>query len=184
MERDVKSFEDVFPLRANAYIRIPILGSQLSSTTSLVFEQGITGRGFLAPTYDVANPRITWGYCLNLLLWTPQLTYNVGELTYNVGSLSKLYQLLNLLMYDVRNRYDLGYDSEPERTLLRRRREARRARQDALEQQLNMAAENNDDNFNMENQNRITLGQYINPTADSCGSTIRRPAIQANNFEL
>ncbi|MED6160542.1 hypothetical protein PIB30_052367, partial [Stylosanthes scabra] len=82
------------------------------------------------------------------------------------------------------NRDDLGYDSEPERTLLRRRREARRARQAALEQQLIMAAENNDDNFNMENQNRVTLGQYINPTADSCGSTIRRPAIQANNFEF
>ncbi|MED6225674.1 hypothetical protein PIB30_095905, partial [Stylosanthes scabra] len=80
------------------------------------------------------------------------------------------------------NRYDLGYDSEPERTLLRRRREARRTRQAALDQQLNMTAKNNDDNFNMKNQNRITLGQYINPTADSCGSTIRRPAIQANNF--
>ncbi|MED6145359.1 hypothetical protein PIB30_024405 [Stylosanthes scabra] len=47
------------------------------------------------------------------------------------------------------DRYDLGYDYEPERTLLRRRREARRARQAALEQQLNMAAENNDDNFNV-----------------------------------
>ncbi|MED6170105.1 hypothetical protein PIB30_027705 [Stylosanthes scabra] len=83
------------------------------------------------------------------------------------------------------NRYDLGYDSELERILLRRRREARCARQAELEQQLNMAAEHNDDNFNnVENQNRITLGQYINPTADSCGSTIRRPAIQANNFEL
>ncbi|MED6193397.1 hypothetical protein PIB30_018926 [Stylosanthes scabra] len=44
---------------------------------------------------------------------------------------------------------DLGYDSEPERTLLRRRREARRReREAALEQQLNMAAEHNDDNFN------------------------------------
>ncbi|MED6188846.1 hypothetical protein PIB30_089801, partial [Stylosanthes scabra] len=77
------------------------------------------------------------------------------------------------------NRDDLGYDSKPERTLLRRRREARRrARQAALEQQQNMAVENNDGNFNnVENQNRITLGQYINPTADSCGSTIRRPAI-------
>ncbi|MED6137545.1 hypothetical protein PIB30_065913 [Stylosanthes scabra] len=85
----------------------------------------------------------------------------------------------------MRNRYDLGYDSEPERTLLRRRREARRARQAELEQQLNMAAEHNDDNFNnAENQNRITLEQYINPTAESCGSTIRRPVIQANNFEL
>ncbi|MED6122951.1 hypothetical protein PIB30_044690 [Stylosanthes scabra] len=84
------------------------------------------------------------------------------------------------------NREDLGYNSEPERTLLRRRRKARRrARQAGLEQQLNMAAENNDDNFNnVENQNRVTLGQYINPTTDSCGSTIRRPAIQANNFKL
>ncbi|MED6197921.1 hypothetical protein PIB30_061416 [Stylosanthes scabra] len=77
----------------------------------------------------------------------------------------------------MRNKYDLGYDSDPEITLLKRRREAIRARQAALEQQLNMAAENNDDNFNVENQNRITLGQYINPTADSCGSTIRRPTI-------
>ncbi|MED6208951.1 hypothetical protein PIB30_049898, partial [Stylosanthes scabra] len=84
------------------------------------------------------------------------------------------------------NRDDLGYDSEPERTLLRRRREARRReRQVALEQQLNMAAEHNDDNLNLENnQNRVRLEQYINPTVDSCGSTIRRPAIQANNFEL
>ncbi|MED6194391.1 hypothetical protein PIB30_028006, partial [Stylosanthes scabra] len=58
------------------------------------------------------------------------------------------------------NREDLGYNSEPERTLLRRRGEARRrARQAVLEQQLNMAAENNDDNFNnVENQNRFTLG--------------------------
>ncbi|MED6209363.1 hypothetical protein PIB30_053912 [Stylosanthes scabra] len=84
------------------------------------------------------------------------------------------------------NQDDLGYDFEPERTLLRRRREARRrARQATLEQQLNMAAEHHDDNLNLENnQNRVTLGQYINPTADSCGSTIRRPVIQANNFEL
>ncbi|MED6171456.1 hypothetical protein PIB30_040899 [Stylosanthes scabra] len=109
MEWDVKSFGDVFPLRANVYIRIPILGSQLSSTTNLV------------------------------------------------------------------NRYDLSYDFEPERTLLRRRREARRARQAELEQQLNMAA-NNEDDLNTDN-NRVTLGQYINPTVESCGSTIRRLAI-------
>ncbi|MED6140502.1 hypothetical protein PIB30_093803, partial [Stylosanthes scabra] len=68
------------------------------------------------------------------------------------------------------NRYDLGYDPEPERTLLRRRREARRARQAELEQQLNMAS-NNEDDLNTDN-NRVTLGQYINPTAESCGSTI------------
>ncbi|MED6159544.1 hypothetical protein PIB30_043182 [Stylosanthes scabra] len=55
---------------------------------------------------------------------------------------------------------DLDYDSELERTLLRRRREARRhARQAALEQQLNMAAKHHDDNLNLENnQNRVTLG--------------------------
>ncbi|MED6138103.1 hypothetical protein PIB30_071144 [Stylosanthes scabra] len=81
-----------------------------------------------------------------------------------------------------RNMYDLGYDSEPERTLLRRRREARRARHVELEQQLNMEA-NNEDDLNTDN-NRVTLGQYINPTTESCGSTIQRPAIQANNFEL
>ncbi|MED6195106.1 hypothetical protein PIB30_034948, partial [Stylosanthes scabra] len=74
------------------------------------------------------------------------------------------------------NRDDLGYDSEPERTLLRRRREARRReRQAVLEQQLNMAA-NNEDDLNT-NNNRVTLGQYIKPTVDSCGSTIRRPVI-------
>ncbi|MED6183459.1 hypothetical protein PIB30_038061 [Stylosanthes scabra] len=35
-ERTVKRSGDVFPLRANAYIRIPILGFQLSSTINLV----------------------------------------------------------------------------------------------------------------------------------------------------
>ncbi|MED6188836.1 hypothetical protein PIB30_089681, partial [Stylosanthes scabra] len=61
------------------------------------------------------------------------------------------------------NQDKLGYDSEPERTFLRRRREARRrARQAALEQQLNMAAEHHDDNLNLEiNQNRITLEGYL-----------------------
>ncbi|MED6212553.1 hypothetical protein PIB30_084493 [Stylosanthes scabra] len=83
------------------------------------------------------------------------------------------------------NKNNLDYDSEPERTLLRRRREARRARQAALEQQLNMAAEKNDNDLNLENQNnKITLGQYVNPTAENYGSTILRPTIQANNFEL
>ncbi|MED6107523.1 hypothetical protein PIB30_014817 [Stylosanthes scabra] len=88
------------------------------------------------------------------------------------------------LIFHQWNQDDLSYDSEPERTLLKRRREARRrARQAALQQQLNMADEHHDDNLEND-QNRITLGQYINPTADSCGSTIRRPVIQANNFEL
>ncbi|MED6170323.1 hypothetical protein PIB30_029818 [Stylosanthes scabra] len=95
--------------------------------------------------------------------------------------------ILNLFSgHDIWQEDDLNYDSEPERTLLRRRREAKkRERQGALEQQLNMAAEHHDDNLNLENnQNRVTLGQYINHPADSCGSTIRRPAKQANNFAL
>ncbi|MED6170701.1 hypothetical protein PIB30_033467 [Stylosanthes scabra] len=77
-----------------------------------------------------------------------------------------------LAEFRIRTREDLGYDSEPERTLLRRRREARRARQAALEEQFNMAGNNgHDDDLNL-NNNRVTLGQYINPTAESCGSTI------------
>ncbi|MED6123650.1 hypothetical protein PIB30_051156 [Stylosanthes scabra] len=44
----------------------------------------------------------------------------------------------------VGNHNNLDYNSEPERTLFRRRREVRRARQAALEQQFNMAANNND----------------------------------------
>ncbi|MED6116371.1 hypothetical protein PIB30_099701, partial [Stylosanthes scabra] len=40
------------------------------------------------------------------------------------------------------NHNNSDYDSEPERTLFRRRRETRRARQAALEQQFNMAANN------------------------------------------
>ncbi|MED6179020.1 hypothetical protein PIB30_113102, partial [Stylosanthes scabra] len=42
------------------------------------------------------------------------------------------------------NHNNSDYDSEPERTLFRRRRETRRARKAALEQQFNMAANNND----------------------------------------
>ncbi|MED6114922.1 hypothetical protein PIB30_085205 [Stylosanthes scabra] len=42
------------------------------------------------------------------------------------------------------NHNNLDYDSEPERTLFRRRRETRRERQAALEQQFNMVANNND----------------------------------------
>ncbi|MED6172060.1 hypothetical protein PIB30_046566 [Stylosanthes scabra] len=120
-------------------------------------------------TSYVAQQRHTWGINSKKqnLAVTPRYTWEAKSLTTFTSN-------------------DLDYDSETERTLLRRRREARRrARQAALEQQLNMAAEHIVDNFNnAENQNRVTLGQYINPTTDSCGSTIRRPSIQANNFEL
>ncbi|MED6184264.1 hypothetical protein PIB30_045849 [Stylosanthes scabra] len=64
------------------------------------------------------------------------------------------------------NQNNIDYDSEPERTLFRRRREVRRVRQAMLEHEFNMAAENNYNDLNLENQNnKITLGQYINPTA-------------------
>ncbi|MED6201958.1 hypothetical protein PIB30_100449, partial [Stylosanthes scabra] len=63
-------------------------------------------------------------------------------------------------------------DYEPERTLFRRRRETRRARQAALEQQLNMAANNNDIPIHEEKNQRVTLGQYSQPTSEGCGSTI------------
>ncbi|MED6114360.1 hypothetical protein PIB30_079579 [Stylosanthes scabra] len=70
------------------------------------------------------------------------------------------------------NHNNLDYDSEPERTLFRRRREVRRARQAALEQQLNMVANNNDIPIHEEQNQRITLGQYSHPSSEGCGSTI------------
>ncbi|MED6166659.1 hypothetical protein PIB30_111465, partial [Stylosanthes scabra] len=82
------------------------------------------------------------------------------------------------------NHNNLDYDSEPERTLFRRRREARRARQAALEQQFNMATNNNDIPTHEEQNQRGTLGQYSQPTSEGCHSTILKPTIQANNFEL
>ncbi|MED6148014.1 hypothetical protein PIB30_049183 [Stylosanthes scabra] len=82
------------------------------------------------------------------------------------------------------NHNNLDYDSEPERTLFRRRRKTRMARQAALEQQLNMAANNNDIPIHQGQNQRVTLGQYSQPTSEGCGSTILRPNIQANNFEL
>ncbi|MED6128203.1 hypothetical protein PIB30_095314, partial [Stylosanthes scabra] len=82
------------------------------------------------------------------------------------------------------NHNNIDYDSEPERTLFRRRRETRRATQAALEQQFNMAANNNDIPIHEGQNQRVTLGQYSQPTSEGCGSTILRPNIQANNFEL
>ncbi|MED6175315.1 hypothetical protein PIB30_077204, partial [Stylosanthes scabra] len=82
------------------------------------------------------------------------------------------------------NHDNIDYDSEPERTLFRRRRETRRARQAALEQQFNMTANNNDIPIHEGVNQRVTLGQYSQPTSEGCGSTILRPNIQANNFEL
>ncbi|MED6112391.1 hypothetical protein PIB30_061262 [Stylosanthes scabra] len=82
------------------------------------------------------------------------------------------------------NHNNLDYDSDPERTLFRRRRETRNARQAALEQQVNMAANNNDIPIHEEQNQRITLGQYSQPTSEGYGSTILRPNIQASNFKL
>ncbi|MED6140946.1 hypothetical protein PIB30_098548, partial [Stylosanthes scabra] len=63
------------------------------------------------------------------------------------------------------NHNNLDYNSEPERTLFRRRREARRARQAALEQQFNMAADNIDIPNHEEQNQRVTLGQYNQPNS-------------------
>ncbi|MED6193382.1 hypothetical protein PIB30_018911 [Stylosanthes scabra] len=87
MEWDVKSFGDVFPLRANAYIRIPILGSQLSSTTNLVVidAQKILNWNGIERLQDLVvklpctscdPPHITWRLCLSWLffIWFPRRT--------------------------------------------------------------------------------------------------------------
>ncbi|MED6187634.1 hypothetical protein PIB30_078204 [Stylosanthes scabra] len=92
--------------------------------------------------------------------------------------------LIEINKTNLGNHNNLDYNSDPERTLFRRRREARRARQAALEQQFNMAANNNDIPNHEEQNERVTLRQYNQPNSEGCGSTILRPTIQANNFEL
>ncbi|MED6187348.1 hypothetical protein PIB30_075584 [Stylosanthes scabra] len=47
-----------------------------------------------------------------------------------------------------------------------------------------MAYNSNDIPIHEEQNQGVTLGQYNQPTSEGCGSTILRPTIQANNFEL
>lgn len=94
-----------------------------------------------------------------------------------------------------------SFDSEPERTFLRLRREARGKRvvgAEEAEEYFDITMEDNMENHhegemnnharrggaNPAEQERRVLGSYINPNPGNCGSSIQRPTIHANNFEL
>ncbi|MED6167022.1 hypothetical protein PIB30_115107, partial [Stylosanthes scabra] len=67
----------------------------------------------------------------------------------------------------------LQFDPEIERTVKRTRKERKAARQ---RQEQAMA--------NPDPNQRRTLGDYATPSAEGCSTSITRPPIQANNFEL
>ena len=94
-----------------------------------------------------------------------------------------------------------SFDSEPERTFLRLRREARGKKVVGAEEEEEFFEPNMEDNMenhheeedhnhggggraNHAGEDRRVLGSYINPNPGNCGSNIQRPTIHANNFEL
>ncbi|QHN86618.1 uncharacterized protein LOC110263426 [Arachis ipaensis] len=86
-----------------------------------------------------------------------------------------------------------SFDSVPERTFLRLRREARGkgvVGEEELEEDLDIVMEEEVHNHagegagNHAPQERRVLGSYINPNPGNCGSSILKPTIHANNFEL
>ncbi|MED6151325.1 hypothetical protein PIB30_081425, partial [Stylosanthes scabra] len=70
------------------------------------------------------------------------------------------------------------FDPEIERTLRKLKKQSKASRQLNFEEvEENMAAKNN-------NAQKRTLGDYTIPSTTSCGSSIVRPTVKANNFEL
>ncbi|MED6123720.1 hypothetical protein PIB30_051981 [Stylosanthes scabra] len=70
------------------------------------------------------------------------------------------------------------FDPEIERTVRKLKKQSKASRQLNFEEvEENMAAENN-------NAQRRTLGDYTIPSTTSCGSSIVRTTVEANNFEL
>ena len=94
-----------------------------------------------------------------------------------------------------------SFDSKPERTFLRLRREARGKKVVGAEEEEEFFETNIEDNMknhheeedhnhggggraNHAGENRRVLSSYINPNPGNCGSSIQKPTIHANNFEL
>jgi len=94
-----------------------------------------------------------------------------------------------------------SFDSEPKRTSLRLRREARGKRAVGAEEEEEYFETNMEENMennhegeahnhareghvNHAGQERRVLGSYINPNPRNCGSNIQKLTIHANNFEL
>ncbi|MED6141094.1 hypothetical protein PIB30_099941 [Stylosanthes scabra] len=80
-----------------------------------------------------------------------------------------------------RDKHPIVFDPEIKKTLRRLRKQSK-LQQETLEevtQEEISLADNEDHNGNQ----RKTLGDYTIPTTVSCGSSIVRPTIAANNFE-
>ncbi|XP_057760563.1 uncharacterized protein LOC130980939 [Arachis stenosperma] len=86
-----------------------------------------------------------------------------------------------------------SFDSEPEKTFLRLRREARGkgiVGEEPVEKDLTTTMEDEAHEDvgggagNQAGQERRVLGSYINPNLGNCGNSILKPTIHANNFEL
>ena len=94
-----------------------------------------------------------------------------------------------------------SFDSEPERTFLRLRREAKekhvvgaKEEEQHCEEYFETTMEDHREEevhnhggggrANPGGEDRRVLGSYINPNPGNCGSSIQKPTIHANNFEL
>ncbi|MED6138387.1 hypothetical protein PIB30_073834 [Stylosanthes scabra] len=86
--------------------------------------------------------------------------------------------------YDSENRdkKSIQFDPEIEKTLQRLRKQSK-FQQETLEEDSQVEFNMADNEDHIGNQRR-TLGDYTIPTTDSCGSSIVRPTVIANNFEL
>ena len=71
----------------------------------------------------------------------------------------------------------LLFDLEIERTLRRIKQEIRATEQTQSQKET-------EQKMAEENHGRRTLGDYVTPSAEGCSTSISRPPIQANNFEL
>ena len=104
-------------------------------------------------------------------------------------------------MTERRSGASTSFDSEPERTFLRLRREARGKRVVGAEEEEEYFETNMEENMenqheeevhnhargglvNHDGQKKRVLGSYINPNPRNCSSNILKPTIHANNFEL
>ncbi|MED6116213.1 hypothetical protein PIB30_098020, partial [Stylosanthes scabra] len=74
----------------------------------------------------------------------------------------------------------LNFDPEIERTLRKLRKQSKQTHEISSEE----VFEEVFDNMAAEGSQEKTLGEYSIPTTVSCGSSIVRPTIDANNFEL
>ncbi|MED6165853.1 hypothetical protein PIB30_103608 [Stylosanthes scabra] len=85
-----------------------------------------------------------------------------------------------------RDKQPIQFDPEIERTLRRFKKQSK-LQQETLEEvshQGSIMTDNENLNDNLNENQRRTLGDYTIPTTDSCGSSIVRPTVAANNFEL